>query len=120
MNTHSHPRWLGRPGNFTNTGQLVSSTWRTSAAALRSLMACATGARRQARDENTPAKVPAENDAPSSSSWVMRRWQGRPTTNLATNSRAKNLELNRPLAIALGGGGAVTIPGVGAQRQQRR
>ncbi len=118
-NTQHHQRWLSLPATAANTFQLVSSTCRCAAAALRWLIAAASGASRSEHAANTPASVPSARSSPSWASAATMRWAGRPSTNFSTSNRAKNPMDNRPLAIALDGGGATNTPRTG-QRQVRR
>ena len=66
-----------------------------------------------------PASVPGEISAPCLASPVTSEFMLRPAANRSVNSIAMNPLVNRPLPIAFGGPGAITVAGT-LQSQARR
>src|SRR5512133_2477633 len=116
-NTHSHqrteppgcPPWLSSRG--AKTRQVVSSACRCQESRDRAVIASATGTSSAPAWAHAPASVAAEISAPCRARPVTREFMLRPDTYRSVNSIAMNPLDNRPLPIAFGGPGAITVAG---------
>ena len=128
-NTHSHQRTEppGCPPSLSSRGaktrQVVSSACRCQESRDRAVIASASGASSAPACAQVPASVAGEISAPCRARPVTREFMLRPATYRSVNSIAMNPLDNRPLPIAFGGPGAITVAGTRhsqARRYRRR
>ena len=118
-NTHSHHRAGPSPSRGANTCQVVSSACMCQESRDRAQIASSSGASSAPAAATVPVSVAAETSAPCRASPVTSEFWLRPATYRSVSSMAMNPLDNRPLPIAFGGPGAITVAGTG-HRQARR
>ena len=111
MNTHSHHFAGPSPSRGANTRHVVSSACRCHEPRDRSVIASASGASSAPACAHVPASVAAETSAPCRASPVTREFMLRPAAYRSVRSIAMNAFVKRPLPIAFGGPGAITVAG---------
>lgn len=111
MNTHSHHLAGPSPSGGANTRHVVSSACRCQEARDRATIASDSGTNNAPACAHVPASVAAEMSAPCRARPVTREFMLRPATYRSVNNIAMNALENRPLPIALGGPGAITVTG---------
>ena len=118
-NTHSHHLAGPSPSRGAKTRHVVSSACRCHEPRDRAVIASSSGTSSVPACAHAPASVPGETSAPCRASPVTSEFMLRPAANRSVNSNARNALVKRPLPIAFGGPGAVTVAGTG-QSQARR
>ena len=118
-NTHSHHFAGPSPSRGAKTRHVVSSACRCHEPRDRSVIASASGTSSAPACAHVPAKVAGEISAPCLPSPVTSEFMLRPAANRSVSSIAMNPLVNRPLPIAFGGPGAITVAGT-LQSQARR
>jgi hypothetical protein len=117
--THSHHLAGPSPSRGAKTRQVVSSACRCHDRRDRAVIASSSGTSSAPACAQAPASVPGATSAPWRASPVTSEFMLRPATNRSVNSIAMNALVKRPLPIAFGGPGAVTVAGT-RQEQARR
>ena len=118
-NTHSHHFAGPSPSRGANTRQVVSSACRCQEPRDRCVMASAAGASSIPACAHVPASVAGEMSAPCRDSPVTSEFMLRPATDRSVSSIAMNALDTRPLPIAFGGPGAVTVAGTRHEQARR-
>ena len=129
--THSHHFTGPLPGPLSrsllsrgvNTRQLVSSACRCHESRDRAVIASSSGASSAPAAAQVPVSVAGERSAPCRARPVTSEFWERPATYRSVSRCAMNALETRPLPIAFGGPGAVTVAGtrhLHARRYRRR
>jgi hypothetical protein len=118
-NTHSHHFAGPFPSRGASTCQVVSSACRCQESRDRAVIASASAASSLPACASAPVSVAGETSAPCRASPATREFWLRPAAYRSVISIAMKALDNRPLPIAFGGPGAVTVAGAG-HRQARR
>jgi hypothetical protein len=118
-NTHSHHFAGPSPSSGAKTRHVVSSACRCHEPRDRAVIASSSGTSSAPACAQAPASVPGAIWAPCLASPVASEFMLRPATNRSVKSIARNPLAKRPLPIAFGGPGAVTVAGT-RQSQARR
>ena len=119
MKTHSHHFAGPFPSQGASTCQVVSSACRCQESRDRTVIASASGTSSLPACASAPVSVAGEISAPCRASPVTREFWLRPATYRSVMSIAMKALDKRPLPIAFGGPGAVTVAGT-RHRQARR
>ena len=119
MNTHSHQRAGPPPSRGANTCQDVSSACRCHEDRDRAVIASSSPTSSCPACANAPVTVPAEISAPCRASPASNECKLRPATYRSHHACAMNPLDKRPLPIAFGGPGAITVAGTGHRHERR-
>src|SRR5213078_3448225 len=111
MNTHSHHFAGPLPSGGAHTRHVVSPACRCQDPRDRAVTACASGTSSAPACAHIPTSVAGEISAPCRARPVTREFILRPASYRSVNSIAMNAWENRPLPIAFGGPGAITVAG---------
>ena len=118
-NTHSHHLTGPSPSCGARTRHVVSSACRCHDWRDRAVMASSSGTSSAPACAHAPASVPGEISAPCLASPVTSELMLRPAANRSVNTIARNPLVKRPLPIAFGGPGAVTVAGTRHEQARR-
>src|SRR6266540_1993476 len=111
MNTHSQYLVGPSPESGANTRHVVSSACKCQEVRERATIASSSGTSNAPACAQVPDSVAAEMAAPCRPRPVTREFMLRPATYRSVNSIAMNPLENKPLPIAFGGPGAITVAG---------
>ena len=119
MKTHSHHFAGPAPSSGANTRQDVSSACRCQDSRDRAVTASSSGASSAPAAAHVPVKVAGEMPAPCLARPVTSEFWLRPATYRSVSSIAMKPLDTRPLPIAFGGPGAVTVAGTRHEQARR-
>ena len=94
-----------------NTRHEVSSACRCQDSLDRAVIACSSGASSAPAAAQVPVSVAADSATPCRPSPATSEFRLRPATYRSVSSNTMNPLVNKPLPIAFGGPGAVTVLG---------